>query len=127
MVTVIALVVAGYRGERYLKYHHYHQRSLRQVRCGGEASSELFMYVYFRRNIVQTLMFLLHLCGCLHLSASVKTKAYVGTLKLNTTDNAPHTDSPLPFFKFLNTGNEGGAGFAIPPDLSIQPVQSGGC
>ena len=119
MVTVIALVVAGYRGERSLRH-------LRQGRCGGEASSE-FICVYFRRNIVQTLMFLLHLCGCLHLSASVKTKAYVGTLKLNTTDNAPHTDSPLPFFKFLNTGNEGGAGFAIPPDLSIQPVQSGGC
>lgn len=65
------------------------------------------------------------LCGCLSFSASVKTKAYIGTLKLNTTDNAPHTDSPLPFFKFLNTGNEGGAGFAIPPDLSVQPALDG--
>ena len=65
---------------------------------------------------------LLLLCGYLHFSASVKTKAYVGTLKLNITDNAPHTDSPLPFFKFLNTGNEGGAGFAIPPDLTVEPA-----
>jgi hypothetical protein len=48
-------------------------------------------------------------------------KASVGILRLNTTDNTPHTDNPLPFFKFLNTGNEGGAGFAIPPDLTTTP------
>jgi hypothetical protein len=52
-------------------------------------------------------------------------RAYVGTLKLNVSDNLPHTDSVLPFFKFMNSGNEGGVGYSFPPTNIPNPAMDG--
>ena len=47
-------------------------------------------------------------------SAGNMARAYIGTLRLNVSDNSYATaDSVLPFFKFQNSGNEGGIGFAF--------------
>ena len=52
-------------------------------------------------------------------------RAYVGTLWLNVSDNTPRTDSVLPFFQFMNDGNEGGIGFSYPPVDVPQPALKG--
>ena len=39
-------------------------------------------------------------------------------MRLTQTDTLPHPDSVLPFFRWMNSGNEGGVGYAIPPRTS---------
>lgn len=47
---------------------------------------------------------------------SSPARAYIGTLRLSTVDNRPHVDNVLPFYKFMNNGNEGGFGFSTSRD-----------
>ena len=53
------------------------------------------------------------------------TRAFVGKLSLNVTDNLPHTDSVLPFFKFTNSGNEGGIGYNVVLDNTLNSAYGG--
>ena len=55
-------------------------------------------------------------------AAAGPARAYVGKLLLNVSDSTPHTDSVLPFFKFMSNADEGGIGFAYPP---MPPAMSG--
>ena len=52
---------------------------------------------------------------CLSGATGDAATARAGTLELDASDMLPHTDNVLPFFHFMNNGNEGGVGFAIPP------------
>ena len=59
-------------------------------------------------------------------SAGNMARAYVGTLRLNVSDNSyAAADSVLPFFQFMNSGNEGGIGFAFPPTNNVKPAMHG--
>ena len=59
-------------------------------------------------------------------SAGNMARAYVGTLRLNVSDNSyAAADSVLPFFQFMNSGNEGGIGFAFPPADKPKPAMHG--
>ena len=107
--------------------------------CWAPHSPETFLQEESRFLSVnmQHGIFLL-LCFVRYEVAASPARAYAGTLRLNASvshqpsfcrpstifstpnhqDNSPKTDSVLPFFKFMNSGNEGGLGFAMPPDFS---------
>ena len=50
-------------------------------------------------------------------SAYAPARAYVGTIRLNSSDTSPSVDNVLPYFHFLSQGNEGTVGV----DLYIHP------
>ena len=56
------------------------------------------------------------------LAASSAARAYVGTLRLNSSDTSPRTDNVLPYFRFLSAGDEGSVGIDLrQPPSGLQP------
>ena len=59
-------------------------------------------------------MFVCFALAAVPVTASDAAKAYVGTLRLNSSDTSPSTDNVLPFFRFLSPGDEGSVGIDLP-------------